>query len=360
MTHEEYKQKYLGRSFDYDAVAGAQCADVAKSYVAEVHGKRWRAFGGYPNPNGGVINAFLNYPNCFIYPEDYDLIENNPNDINQIPKKGDIVIWGDYELTGPEGHIAIVDSASTQGFTSIDQNWNDGRGLQTKLVTHNYRGILGWLRVKDDYVLPDHGACVDFTLTSETPGVSYALKALGSPYYKDKWAWHTVGEANVYRPSDFDMWNASLKVGQTIKVPEKLLPSENKNDLDEFVGALKGKVDITHDEYLAIRKQEAALNDVNDRHQVEALEQDKKELIETIGVLNKQLDTQWNLQTFLVGMTKKFVNTGGPEALAGILAATIISYVPQLESVQNELLIVMTVLFGTVIGGKNVKEINKL
>ena len=62
--------------------------------------------------------------------------------------QGDIIIWGDYELTGPEGHIAVVDSASKNGFSSIDQNWNASNGLHTQIVNHNYRGILGWLRLR--------------------------------------------------------------------------------------------------------------------------------------------------------------------------------------------------------------------
>lgn len=147
MNHQEFKNKYIGKSFDFDGAAGAQCADVAKAYVAEVHGKKWREIGSYPT-NGGVINAFYNYPNCFIYGEDYELIENNPNDFSQIPLQGDLIVWGDYELTSEFGHIAVVDSASKNGFSSIDQNWNAGNGLHTQIVNHNYRGILGWLRLR--------------------------------------------------------------------------------------------------------------------------------------------------------------------------------------------------------------------
>jgi hypothetical protein len=235
MNHEGFKKKYLGKLFDFDKVAGPQCADVAKAYVQEVHGKIWRAFEGYPNINGGVINAFLNYPNCFIYEEDYKLVENNASDANQIPKQGDIIIWGDYELTGPEGHIAVVDSANKQGFVSIDQNWNDGRGLQTKLVHHNYRGILGWLELKEN-IDPTEEAkiiaqteavkaepAINHTITNNQPGVSYILRDLGSTAWKEQWAWETVGQSNGFRPSDFELWNANLKVGQIIRVPKRLV-----------------------------------------------------------------------------------------------------------------------------------------
>ena len=143
IDHEQFKAKYLNTQLDYDGVAAYQCADVAKAYADQVWGVRYRAF-GVGHTVGGVINAFYNYPDSFIYHDEVELIKNDPSDPNQIPEQGDMPIW-DYVpgLTTLYGHIAVVDSADKAGFTSIDQNWGEKR---VKLIRHTYKGVLGWLR----------------------------------------------------------------------------------------------------------------------------------------------------------------------------------------------------------------------
>ncbi len=147
MNHEQFKTTYIGTFLNWDKVAGDQCVDVAKAYIELVQGKRWYATGSVPVADGGAINVFENYPNSMVYADDYELITNNPNDLNQFPVQGDIIIWGEYPgLTGYDGHIAVVDSANGSSFVSIDQKW--GQPLSVRLVNHNYNGVLGWLRVK--------------------------------------------------------------------------------------------------------------------------------------------------------------------------------------------------------------------
>lgn len=170
LTHQQFKDKYLGKLFDVDGAAGAQCVDVDKAYIAEVQGKRWRATGNYPTA-GGAINAYLNYPNSLIYGEDYNLIENNWNDPNCQPIQGDHVIWGEASgLTTSLGHIAVCESANNQNFTSIDQNWNTGKGLQTQMVNHTYRGVLGWLRLKQPVTPPEPQPSNEFRQVETFPG----------------------------------------------------------------------------------------------------------------------------------------------------------------------------------------------
>lgn len=146
MTHDQFKTKYLNTQLDWDATAGYQCADVAKAYADQVWGVRVRPF-GVGHTVGGVINAFYNYPDSFIYEDEVELIKNNRSDVNQIPNQGDIIIW-DYvpALTTKFGHIAVVDEADKTGFTSIDQNWGTDR---VKMIRHSWDGILGWLKPRN-------------------------------------------------------------------------------------------------------------------------------------------------------------------------------------------------------------------
>ena len=75
----------------------------------------------------------------------YTLIPNS-SDPNNVPQRGDIVIWnGARSGSGGAGHIAIALSAvpGSSTFTSFDSNWG---GATAHEVTHNYNNIMGWLR----------------------------------------------------------------------------------------------------------------------------------------------------------------------------------------------------------------------
>lgn len=74
---------------------------------------------------------------------EFTWIANNPKDLNQVPSRGDIIIW-DGNLAGSQGygHIAIYDRRIAPGqFSSYDNNWG-GRYLH--FVTHNYNNVAGW------------------------------------------------------------------------------------------------------------------------------------------------------------------------------------------------------------------------
>lgn len=80
--------------------------------------------------------------------DEYDRIANNPNDPNQVPQRGDIIVWNkSLPGSGGAGHIAVVLSCNPGSavFVSLDQNWG---GKTPHQVTHNWSYVEGWLRPK--------------------------------------------------------------------------------------------------------------------------------------------------------------------------------------------------------------------
>lgn len=113
---------------------GGECVALAAQYcvengkpIAYANAKDWWG-------HGALIGAF-------------NFIANNPNDLKQVPARGDIIIWnGGLAGSGGYGHIAIFDRVTGPGaFVSFDQNWG---GRQAHFVTHNWNNIIGWMKVK--------------------------------------------------------------------------------------------------------------------------------------------------------------------------------------------------------------------
>ena len=99
--------------------------------------------------NGKPI-AYANAKDWWGHPAisgSYDFITNNPNDYNQVPNRGDVIVWnGGLAGSGGFGHIAIFDRVASPGvFVSFDQNWG---GRQAHFVTHNWNNVIGWFRPK--------------------------------------------------------------------------------------------------------------------------------------------------------------------------------------------------------------------
>lgn len=129
-----------GRLMNPDNYAGYQCKDVADDYCITL----WGNWANTVRPGNGK-DVFAN-----ANPQYFTKIENDPKNAKQIPQKGDIINWG-YSRAVPEGHVAVVVSATTKNVTVIEQ---DGY-LQSpaKKVTHGYQlpngaMVVGWLRPK--------------------------------------------------------------------------------------------------------------------------------------------------------------------------------------------------------------------
>src|SRR5690554_1579514 len=97
-----------GRYMNPDNAYGYQCKDVADDYCIAL-------FGNWVNtvrPGNGK-DVFNNANSTY-----FTKIKNNPNDPNQLPKRGDIINWGASKAV-PEGHVAVVLSATTSGVTVV-------------------------------------------------------------------------------------------------------------------------------------------------------------------------------------------------------------------------------------------------
>lgn len=134
MDYDGFIKKWLGHPIDWDGVYGAQCVDEVAQYCVD---------------NGKPV-AYANAKDWANHPAlrgAFDWIQNNPTDYNQLPQRGDIIIWSGA-LPGSEGygHIAIWDMKTGVGtFQSLDQNWG---GKYVHFQSHNWNYILGWWQVK--------------------------------------------------------------------------------------------------------------------------------------------------------------------------------------------------------------------
>jgi hypothetical protein len=128
-----------GKSLDTDGFPQNQrfqCYDVFIQYGNDVVGHGYIS----AHPAGGARDLFENFDGLGLG-KWYKRIANDPSDPNQVPQKGDVVIWNGPD---PRGHVAIFDHlVNANSFVSFDQNWG---GTYCHYVTHNWQHVIGWLR----------------------------------------------------------------------------------------------------------------------------------------------------------------------------------------------------------------------
>ena len=110
---------------NFDSIYGNQCVDIIKQYFQDVL--------GLPPRKGNAID----------YWTDISGFQRIPRNWFNTPKPGDIIIWKST-ASNIYGHIAICNWVRMLDFGSFEQNLPVGSPCHYQ--THNYRGVVGWLR----------------------------------------------------------------------------------------------------------------------------------------------------------------------------------------------------------------------
>lgn len=142
LTFKQFVDKYLGKAPDWDKSGSAQCVDLAKAYLKDVHGVA-------PFSVVSAKNYFVKYKSYKGLMAKFERIYNT---LDFVPLKGDIAVW-DSTKGGGHGHVAIcTGEGDTKHFYSYDMNWN---GKAMKRVKHDYKGFYGVLRPYDRSMIDD-------------------------------------------------------------------------------------------------------------------------------------------------------------------------------------------------------------
>lgn len=128
MTLSGFIAKYTNQAAvgDTDANKG-ECVGLVEVWTDNL---------GLPHDWGNAKDLLANAPR-----DAYQVILNNPKDLNQFPLSGDVLClnWGLY------GHTGVVISADGNTYTLFEQN--NPLGSTPHIVHHlNYNGVIGWMR----------------------------------------------------------------------------------------------------------------------------------------------------------------------------------------------------------------------
>lgn len=138
MKLEDFVKKWTNKPVDVDGIWPNQCFDLFHQYHVDVLGitdlKTLSAASAYQ-----IYTNFYNLKN-------HELFTRIANTLEGVPKKGDIVIFG--QEIGEHGHVCIFIDGGVNRFNSFDSNWPIGS--LPKIVSHTYKGVLGWLRFKGE------------------------------------------------------------------------------------------------------------------------------------------------------------------------------------------------------------------
>jgi hypothetical protein len=129
MSYQTFKNQWLGKRIDFDRVAGYQCVDLIKQYLAS-------EFGLTPGSWGNAIDYWYNTNPALL--TKFDKLSTKET------RTGDIVIFAGINGS-PYGHIGIADSpAGTITVGTLEQNGATGNGAGTAGDAIRVRGIPKW------------------------------------------------------------------------------------------------------------------------------------------------------------------------------------------------------------------------
>lgn len=124
---EAWFKNAVGRKMNYDSAYGLQCVDAVDTYAQDIFGVPWqKCVGGV----GGAKELLDVVPDAY-----WIRIDNNPNDKNLIPQRGDVIVWAGVAGVNPYGHTAIVLSSDHFGVDVIQQ---DGFAPPLQFVNNNW------------------------------------------------------------------------------------------------------------------------------------------------------------------------------------------------------------------------------
>ena len=148
-TIEEWLNSAVGVGMDPDGAYGYQCVDLVDQYGQDIFGVRW------PVCVGGVsgANQLLD-----VVPDEYWIrINNDLSNPDQIPERGDVVVFGG-DSTNQWGHTAVVLKADSTWMHVVQQNGNTNwlpAGLDDLHYYQRGTGtVTGWLRPREEKLLP--------------------------------------------------------------------------------------------------------------------------------------------------------------------------------------------------------------
>lgn len=154
MATNKYQEQWfagaVGRATNPDGVAGYQCVDTFHDYGMAIFGKTWQETSGWGNAEDLFWGPSTEY---------WIKIQNDPNNANLIPQRGDVIIWGGTPDWGvnPFGHIAVVLSATTTSVTVIQQDGFLQCPMFVGTLGYDNPGtgtVTGWLRPNFDEPAP--------------------------------------------------------------------------------------------------------------------------------------------------------------------------------------------------------------
>ncbi len=144
-VQEKWINSAVGRYMNPDGMYGAQCKDLIDDYANHIFDVSW-----VESVRPGNAKYVFNNAN----PKYWHKIKNRWGDLNNFPRRGDVIVWGDsYGKWTQYGHTAVVLWADAYNIKVIDQNYN-GRANRPaeihtwKYITRNCGAVVGWLRPK--------------------------------------------------------------------------------------------------------------------------------------------------------------------------------------------------------------------
>lgn len=265
LSFDEFINKWTGRGIDFDGYYGDQCMDLMHQYHVEVLG----ITDGRTLAKPTAKEVFTQFDSVF----NNALFERIVNTPDNVPQKGDIVIWGEpygiYVKDGQPayaGHIAIFLDGDVNQFRSFDQNWPTG--AKCGLVQHNYSGVLGWLRFR--------GSVEQKTVEQVQQELQTQIEATSSCQTQLKTA---IEQANLHLTK-------VQSLQETLDV--------TKGELEET----KKKYDDKCNEVISLKAEITKTHEEDKNYAVQALEAEHKanEKQEALSVIADELGVQYNPQ----------------------------------------------------------------